>query len=129
MERTSQGAGGVVEPWKRLARRLLAIARNRLELLLCEMQEERERLLRVLLLALGVAVFGLLSAMALSVVIVAVLWDVSRVGALLGVAALHGGVAVLLYQRLAATLHDWESLPSTLGQLRKDRALIDGDQP
>ena len=40
---------------RQLARRLLTIGENRLELLTVEVQEERERLLHALLLALGVA--------------------------------------------------------------------------
>ena len=46
---------------KECARRLLTIGENRLELLTVEVQEERERLLRAFLLALGVAAFGLLA--------------------------------------------------------------------
>jgi uncharacterized membrane protein YqjE len=108
---------------------LLGIFRNRLELVLCEIQEERDRLVRVILLALGVAAFGLLAAMAMSAVLVAVLWEVSRVAAFLGLAGIHGAVAFLLYRRLALTLRDWESLPETLGQLRKDRACMEGENP
>ncbi|MDB6110674.1 MAG: hypothetical protein JWR69_2424, partial [Pedosphaera sp.] len=51
---------------KRFARRLMTIGENRLELLLVEVQEERERLLRAILLALGVAVFGFLTGAALT---------------------------------------------------------------
>src|SRR5450756_2455156 len=40
---------------KHFARRLLTIGENRLELLMVEVQEERERLLHAILLALGVA--------------------------------------------------------------------------
>ena len=42
-----------------LARRLLTMGENRLELLTVEMQEERECLLQAILMALGVAAFGL----------------------------------------------------------------------
>ena len=51
---------------KDFARRLLTIGENRLELLTVEVQEERERLLRAFLLALGVAAFGLLAGMTLT---------------------------------------------------------------
>jgi uncharacterized membrane protein YqjE len=129
MEHSSTDVGRLVLPWRRLGRRLLGIFRNRLELVLCEIQEERDRLVRVILLALGVAAFGLLAAMAMSAVLVAVLWEVSRVAAFLGLAGIHGAVAFLLYRRLALTLRDWESLPETLGQLRKDRACMEGENP
>lgn len=129
MEHSSTDVGRLVDPWRRLGRRLLGMARNRLELVLCEIQEERDRLLQVILLALGVAVFGLLAAMAMSAVIVALLWEVSRVAALLGLAGFHSAMAFLLYRRMALTMRDWESLPETLGQLRKDRASMEGDHP
>ena len=54
--RLSQLAAGS----KALAWRLLAIGENRIELLMVEMQEGRERCLRAILLACGVAAFGLL---------------------------------------------------------------------
>jgi uncharacterized membrane protein YqjE len=50
MEPPPANAGQLVEASKRFARRLLAIGGNRFELLTVEMQEERERLLRAILL-------------------------------------------------------------------------------
>lgn len=47
---------------------------NRLELLAVEVQEERERLLHALLLALGVAAFGLLAGLTLTAAVAVVLW-------------------------------------------------------
>src|SRR6202000_2113373 len=58
---------------KRFARQLVVIAENRLELLMVEVQEERERALRAILLALGVAVFGFLAGAALTVALVGML--------------------------------------------------------
>ena len=57
MEPPLTNAGQLVETSKRFARRLLTIGENRFELLMVEVQEERERLLRAILLALGVAAF------------------------------------------------------------------------
>src|SRR6185369_12983749 len=68
---------------KHLARRLLIIGENRLELLLVEAQEERERLLRAIVLAFGMAVFGFLTGAALTVAIVVLLWHFSPVVVLL----------------------------------------------
>jgi uncharacterized membrane protein YqjE len=42
----------------------LAIGENRFELLMVEVQEERERLLHAIVLALGAAALGLLAGMA-----------------------------------------------------------------
>ena len=125
MEQPGTHGGRVVEAAKRFARRLLTTGENRLELLMVEMQEERERLLRTILLALGVAAFGLLAGAAATGAIVVLLWDVSRVLALVVLACLYGATAACLYRRLALSLRDWQSLPATLDQLRKDRACLE----
>ena len=110
---------------KDLARRLFAIGENRLELLMVEVQEERERLLHAILLALGVAAFGLLAGIALTAAIVVLLWAYSPVSVLLTLTGLYGAGAVILYRRLAVLLRDWQNLPATLDQLGKDRACFE----
>jgi uncharacterized membrane protein YqjE len=118
-------SGQFVETFKRLARRLLTIGENRFELLMVEVQEERERLLRGILLALGVAAFGLLAGMAFSAAIVFWLWAVSPLVVLLVLAGLYGVTSVWLYRRLTVLLRDWRNLPATLDQLRKDRECLE----
>jgi uncharacterized membrane protein YqjE len=109
---------------KQFARRLLTIGENRLELLTVEVQEERERLLRAFLLALGVAAFGLLAVIALTAAIVVLLWE-WPVAVLLTITGLYAAGAVFLYRRLAILLRDWQTLSATLDQLRKDRACLE----
>ena len=110
---------------RRFAQRLLTIGENRLKLLTVEVQEERVRLLRAILLALGVAAFGLLAGVALTGTIVVLFWDFSHVAVLLALAGLYGEAAVFLYRRLTVLLRDWKNLPATLDQLRKDRACLE----
>jgi uncharacterized membrane protein YqjE len=110
---------------KHFARQLLVIAENRVELLMVEVQEERERLLRAILLALGVAVFGFLTGAALTVVLVVMLWSLSPVAVLLTLALLYGAAAVFLYRHFTLLQRSWETLPATLDQLRKDRACLE----
>ena len=62
---------------KQVARRLLTIGENRLELLTVEVQEERDRLLHAVLLALGVAGFGLLAGAAFTGALVVLLWAIA----------------------------------------------------
>ena len=107
---------------KHIARRLLTIGENRLELLTLEVQEERERLLHAFLLALGVVAFGLLAGIAFTGVVVVLFWDYSPVAALLTLTGLYGVAAAVLYRRLTGWLRDWQTLFATLDQLRKDRA-------
>ena len=117
----SQWAGASMQ----FARRLLSIGENRLELLLVEVQEERVRLLRAILLALGVAAFGLLAVVALTGLVVLLFWSFSPLALLLALTGLYGSAAAILYWRLTVLLRDWESLPATLDQIRKDRACLE----
>ena len=110
---------------KQFARRLLTIGENRLELLTVEVQEERERLLHAILLALGVAAFGLLASLTLTAAIVVLLWTWSPLAVLLTLTGLYGAAGVYLYRRLTGLLRDWQTLSATLDQLRKDRACLE----
>jgi uncharacterized membrane protein YqjE len=124
MEEATPGFRQLAASAKDIARRLLTIGENRLELFTVEVQEERERLLRALLLVLGAAVFGLLAGMTLTALVVVLLWHCSHWAALLTLTVLYGAAGICLYRRLTALLRDWETLPASLDQLRKDRACL-----
>jgi uncharacterized membrane protein YqjE len=110
---------------KTFARRLLTIGENRLELLTVEVQEERERLLHTLLLALGVATFGLLAGLTLTATVVVLLWAWSPWAALLILTGLYGAAGIFLYRRLLGVMRNWQTLSASLDQLRKDRACLE----
>lgn len=110
---------------KQVAQRALIICENRLELLMVEIQEERERVLRAIWLALGAATFGLLAGVALTAVIAVAFWQRSPVIALLILTVFYAIAAVFLYARLARLQRDWQTLPGTLDQLRKDRECLE----
>ena len=124
MEPASDNLGQIGTSAKRIAQRLLTIGENRLELLTVEVQEERERLLHAVLLALGVAAFGLLASLTLTATIVVLFWAWSPVAVLLTLTGLYGAAGVYLYRRLTGLLHDWQTLSGTLDQLRRDRACL-----
>jgi len=90
-----------------------------------EVEEERLRLLRAILLALGVAVFAFLAGVALSVAIVVLLWKIWPVAVLLVLAGLYTLIAAYLYRRFAVLQRDWKIFPATLSQFRKDRACLE----
>jgi len=115
----------LLETSKRFGRRLLAVGENRFDLLMVELQEWRERLVGLVLLAVGVGFFVLLAAATLTGAIVALLWEISRVAALLALTGLYVTAAICLYLRLKRRLRGWQELPSTLEQLRKDRACLE----
>lgn len=91
METATDSSEPIASSSRRFARRLLTIGENRIELLLVEVQEERERLLHAFLLGLGVAALGLLAALTLTAAIVVWLWACSPVAVLLALTGLYGG--------------------------------------
>jgi uncharacterized membrane protein YqjE len=110
---------------KRIAQRVFVIVENRLQLLMVEAQEERERVLLAILLALCAAVFGLLAGVTLTVVIAVALWEHSPIIALLVLVALYAIAAMVFYGRLFRLQRDWQTLPGTLEQLKKDRECLE----
>jgi uncharacterized membrane protein YqjE len=125
MESTTDNFAGFGASSKHFARRLLTMGENRLELLMVEVQEARERLLHAFLLALGATAFGFLALAALTGAILVLLWHVSPGLVLLALAGLYGVIAVFLFRRLATLRHDWQTLPATLDQFRKDRVCLE----
>jgi len=110
---------------KNLARRLLTIGENRLELLTVEMQEGRERLLRAFVMALAAAACGMLAGLTLTAAIVVWLWAWSPLAVLLILTVLYSVAGIGLCLQLLRLLREWQTLPGSLDQLRKDRACLE----
>ena len=110
---------------KRIAQRMFVIVENRLQLLMVEAQEERERALLAIWLALGAAVIWSAGGRGLTVVIAVALWEHSPIIALLVLAVLYTIAAVVFYGRLFRLQRDWQTLPGTLDQLKKDRECLE----
>ena len=120
MDSPTANLGHIGGKSRRVLNRLVTIFQNRVELLMVEVQEERETIVRVVLLALGAAVFGLLAGVALTVMVVLVFWDKSPILALLVLTMIYAGCGVGLYIALARLQRDWQTLPGTIEQLQKD---------
>ena len=124
MEESTVSLGQLAASSKHFVRRLVTIGENRLELLAVEVQEEREHHLHAILLAFGVAAFGLLASLTLTAAIVVLLWA-WPVAVLLTLTVLYGAIGGCLYQRLTGLLRNWQTLSASLDQLRKDRACLE----
>jgi len=109
----------------RLAQRVLVIFDNRLQLLLVEAQEERERLLRALWLGMAVAVFGLLAGLTFTLIVAMFFWNTSPLLALVILGAFYAAGAVACFIQLARLQKNWQTLPGTIDQLRKDRECLE----
>ena len=121
MPDTIGGGQQVVATSRGVALQLLTIAENRLALATVEVQEERNRLLHVFFLALGIAGCGLLAGMALTAAIVLMAWAWSPLGVLLILAACYAAAAAIMCWFVARHLHQWQSFAASLEQLHKDR--------
>lgn len=104
---------------------MFLIVENRLQLLMVEAQEERERVLMAMWLGLGAAAFGLLAGVAMTLMVAVALWEHSPLVALLVLTALYSITAVFCFVRLRQMQKDWQTLPGTLDQLKKDRECLE----
>ncbi len=125
METTHGSFEQLASTSKQIVRRLATIGENRLELFAVEVQEERERLLSAVLLALGVAACGLLASLTFTAAIAVWLWAYSPVAVLLILTGLYAAAGGYLYRRFTVLLRSWQTLPASLDQIRKDRACLE----
>ena len=124
MEAPSTSFPEVAATSKRIARQLLNIGANRAELLVLELEEERTRLFRAFWYTIAVAVFGVLGGFTVTALIVVLLWEHSPAIALAVITLLYAAAAAVFYIRLKQLVRDWETLPYTLEELRKDRECL-----
>ena len=115
----------LAEASKRVAQRFFVILENRVQLFMLEAQEERDRILLAIWLALGLMAFALLAGVALTILIAVALWNHSPVIALTVLTLLYGLAAYFCYSRLMRLQREWRTLPATMDQLRKDRECLE----
>jgi uncharacterized membrane protein YqjE len=125
MEKSSDNETDLAGAGKKVAHRLFIVLENRLQLLMVEAQEERERVLMAIWLALGAAAFGLLAGVALTILVAVMLWDVSPKIAMSVLTLLYATGAIIFYQRLMRLQRGWQTLSATLEQLKKDRECLE----
>lgn len=109
---------------RRLGLGLLALCRNRFELVSVELQEERARLIQALLMTLGIAVLALLFGISLTGAMAILLWDYSPGLVLLAMAVAQATGAWLLYRSLSKLLTTWAPMQGSLQQLEQDREAL-----
>jgi uncharacterized membrane protein YqjE len=126
MEKASPDKGGssLAGASGRLAQRLFVIFENRLQLVLVEVEEERERVLRAVWLAMAVGVFGLLAGVTATLLLVVACWNYSPVLALAVLTLVYLSALGFFLVQLTRLQRDWQTLPATLEQLRKDRECL-----
>ena len=120
-------AEGLFESLRNLARTFVALVQTRIEIFASEIDEERTRLARIAVLAAVAALCIALAVVLLVFFLVVLFWDTNRlvaIGVLAGVFAI-GGIAACLGLRAAVSQRP-KFLSTTLAELRKDRARLEG---
>ncbi|MHC2148012.1 phage holin family protein [Pseudomonas sp. PSXD-163] len=120
MESESNGTSAASS--KRLGAAVLGLLHGHVELFGIELQEQKARTLSLLLFAGLALVFALLLLVALSALVLVLLWDSYRLAGVIGLCVFYGLAALFCALRLKAAVYD-ESSPfsSTLEELAKDR--------
>jgi uncharacterized membrane protein YqjE len=121
----AEGASPLTAASGRLAQRLFVTCENRLQLLLVELQEERERFLRTICLALVTLVFGLLTGIVITLIIIKLFWEHSPLTAMIVLAAVYALSGLICSLKLRQLQKDWQTLPATIEQLKKDRECLE----
>ena len=111
----------LLESLRNLAKTLVALVQTRIEIFASEMDEERTRLARIVVLAVIAAFCRGLALVLLVLLIVVVFWDTNRLLAIGAIASLFalGALAAVVKLRSAVRQRP-KFLAATLAELRKD---------
>lgn len=125
MAETDPNSSGLVNRARRVLDSGLALAQNRLELVSVELQEEKHRLVELLLWAMLAAVGGVLALVTGTLAVVVLFWDTARELVLAGCAVFYLALALGAFTMLRRR---WIKSPppfaTSLDELRKDRGCL-----
>ena len=125
MDEAGQSREGVFASFRRLLKTVLAIAQNRLELLLVELQQERWRFFDALLLAGAVLILAAMTLMVATITLVVVCVEAKRLDLLIALMLLCLAATIVAFWRLRTLFKNWAPFSGTLTELKKDKACLD----
>src|SRR5260221_8049030 len=125
MSETPQTEDGLLAPVTRLLKTLVNLLENRLELFLVEVQEERVRLVEVLLLAAMGGLAALMTLILITLTVVVIFWENHRVLVLVLFTLAYAAAAAVAFWTLPSRLNPWRAFTATLEQIKKDRPWIE----
>ncbi len=125
MDAATGKTSGLVAAASTFMEGLLALAQNRVQIFSIELQEEKLRLIKILVW-LGAAVFaGMMTVAFVTITIVYAFWENARMPALIGVTVFYlvgfGAICLKLRHFVATQPKPFDA---TLSELEKDRACI-----
>lgn len=122
---TDSESPGLRSSLRRLGVTALGALHTRLALAGIEIEEEIQRLVGLMMMAMAALLLAALGLLVLSFLVVALLWDSYRVASFVGLAVLYLGLAAVLALRLLQTLRTRPPvLQATLAELEKDREAL-----
>jgi uncharacterized membrane protein YqjE len=125
MQREDENQAGLFGSFRRLLNTGFAIAQNRLELLLVELQEERWHLLETLLLIGTVLILAAMTLAVVTVTIVVLCLRNNRLDLVIALIVLYLIGTVFASWRLLRQLKGWVPFSDTLAELKKDKACLE----
>ena len=125
MSETPQTEDGLLAPVTRLLKTLVNLLENRLELFLVEVQEERVRLVEVLLLAAMGGLAALMTLILITLTVVVIFWENHRVLVLVLFTLAYAAAAAIAFWTLRSRVQRWQAFTATLEQIKKDRAWLE----
>jgi uncharacterized membrane protein YqjE len=125
MEMPGDSPPGPFASMQRLWRVILATAHNRLELLLVEVEEERQRAFEVLILTMAMAVLGLMTLIVGSFALIIIFWEDHRLAVLVILGLSYLLATLGMWWRLRLRRRNWQSFSATVAELKKDKAWLE----
>ncbi|MCX6925283.1 MAG: phage holin family protein [Verrucomicrobia bacterium] len=125
MQGTGESREGVLASLGRLLKTVLAIAENRLDLLLVELKEEHWRFFDALLLAGLVLILLLMTLIVPTVTVIVLCVRTNQFGLLAALGLLYLAATMICFLRLRSRLKNWAPFSATLSELKKDKACLD----
>jgi uncharacterized membrane protein YqjE len=116
---------GIVASLRRLLATGLAVAQNRLELFLVELQEERWQLFDTLLLLGVVLILAAMTLMVVTVTIVVLCLRHERLDLLAVLILFYLAATIIAAWRLRFRLKGWAPFSATVAELKKDKACLE----
>jgi uncharacterized membrane protein YqjE len=125
MDSASGTPSGIISSAATLLDGILASVQNRIKILSIEIQEEKLRLIQLLIWVAAIVFAGMMTVAFASLTVIYIFWENARLVALGGMTAFYAiGLAVLGWKLRSYLSRQPKPFDATLAELEKDRACI-----
>jgi uncharacterized membrane protein YqjE len=125
MEEAKDSKSGTFVSLGRLLKTFVAVAHNRLELLLTELQEERWRFYNIALLLGAALILAMMTLLVATMTLVVFCLEQDRLDLLVGLVLAYLVATVICFWRLIVQLKNWAPFSATLSELKKDKECLE----